>query len=230
MAAYDPKDGNLLWEAKLPSGTREDLLFEGGWIVVSCEDGMARAIRDGGREVIAVLPTPREEASYPSPKSRPLAVKGMVLFGSEGTGREFSLVELPVPGAASPHIGYRWGAREEGAEVSGAAAGSGELFLLFSNGILRRVSLAQGPRPGDRAARVLPPKEKAVGAPVVVDQTLLVASEKGLIALQRGQDENVEIWKWTAPEGMLITTGPVVAGRTVVLCSRDGRMHALRRD
>jgi len=227
VKAWDAASGALRWETRLPSGTHQPLLSARGWIVVFCEDGQARALAAGGASSITVLPTSREEGSYPPPRSRPLAAGDKVLFGPEGQSSEFSLVELPVPGAATPHIGYRWGARREGAEPSGAALSGEDVLLLFTDGTLHRASLRKGVAPGEPAVRVLPEKEKPVSGPVLAKDLLLVSSERGISALRRGATGVTEAWRWTAPAGVVLTTHPVVAGRFVLVGTRDGRVHAL---
>ena len=226
VRAYDAKSGEFRWELRLPSGTHQPVLWARGSIVVFCEDGPARALVPDG-SVIAVLPTSREEGSYPPPRARPLAAGDKVLFGPEGQGSEFSLVELPVPGAASPHIGYRWGARRESAEPSGATLSGEDVLLLFTDGTLLRASLRKGAAPGEPALRVLPEKEKPVGGPVLAGDLLLIASERGISAVRRGVAGITEAWKWTAPAGVVLSTQPVVCGRHVLVGTRDGRVHAL---
>lgn len=231
VVAWNARSGALAWRRKLPSGTRRPLAFLRGWIVAFCEDGRARTLsREDGKEVIDVLPTDREIASLPPPQFGPFAVGDKVLLALQGNGREFALVDLPLPGASSPHKGYRWGASVEGAEAVGAALDGETLLLLFGNGDLRRAGLRQGPLPGDLPVRILGEKEKPVGSPVMVDGVLYVASEKNLSALRLGPAGAREIWKWSAPPDTAIATPPVVAGKHVFLCTRDGRVHALLKD
>jgi outer membrane protein assembly factor BamB/tetratricopeptide (TPR) repeat protein len=229
MMAFDPKTGEKKWEIVLEAGTVQPLLFARGWIVATGEDGRVRAVSTDGKGVITVLPSARDESGYSPPRSRTLAVGERVLLGLEGSGQEFSLVELPVPGAQSPHVGYKWGAKSEGAEVSGACLAGDVVYLLFSNGIARRVSTRIGPRPGDLQNRVLPEKEAPVKEPAFQDGRLFVASSKGLTALKPGEAEFREEWRWL-PEGAVITTSPVAVGNLVVVGSKDGRLFALLRD
>jgi tetratricopeptide (TPR) repeat protein len=229
VMAFDPTTGEKKWEAVLEAGTVQPLLFARGWIVSTGEDGRVRALTPDGKSWITVLPSARDESGYPPPRSRTLAVGDRVLLGLEGAGQEFSLVELPVPGAQSPHIGYKWGAKSERAEVSGGCLAGDSVFLLFSNGTARKVSSRIGPRPGDLQNRVLPEKEAPVKEPAFHEGRLFVASVKGLTALKPGEDEFQEDWRWL-PDAAVITTSPVAVGTLVVVGSRDGRLFGLLRD
>jgi hypothetical protein len=226
VMAFDPASGDLKWSVKLDSGTRLPLLFARDWIVATCEDGRARAVSLDGKEVIAVLRSRSEEAGYPPPRSKTLALGGRILMGLEGTSQEYSLVELPVPGAASPHVGQKWVAGIKGAEVSGACPAGEDVFLLFSDGTAWRVSPRSGPKQGDLKARAIPEKEAPVGAPAFRNGTLFVATLGGLTAVKPGESEFLEFWKWTVDGGPPITTPPVAVGRLVLLGARDGKLFA----
>jgi outer membrane protein assembly factor BamB/tetratricopeptide (TPR) repeat protein len=228
LVAFDARTGDRQWEVKLGVNVAQPLLFARGWIVVTAEDGVVRAVSPDGTEVKRVLPSGRPEAGYPPPRSKTLVVGERVLLGLEGVGQEFALVELPVRGAADPHVGYKWGAALAGAEVTGACAAGEDLLLLYSTGALSRVSA----RLGTVSLRgpVVPPKDAPVGAPAFHEGKIFVASRTGIGAYVAGPTGLVENWRWTAPEGVVISTPPAVVGRLVVVGSRDGRVFALLRD
>jgi outer membrane protein assembly factor BamB/tetratricopeptide (TPR) repeat protein len=228
VMAFDPASGEVKWTAKLDSGTDLPLLFARAWVVATCEDGRARTLGGEGVDPVVVLPSARPLSGYPRPRSRPLAVGDRVLFGLEGAGKEFSLVELPVPGAASPHLGYKWGASLPGAEVSGACIDGDDVYLLFGSGIVWKVSSRFGPRPGDVQGKILPEKTRALGSPAAKGGTVFVAFDRGVLAVRPGAAEFAEVWNWsTGADGPPLSTSPVLLGNLVVVGTRDGKLHAL---
>ncbi len=231
VRAWDARSGRPAWRQKIPSGTRRGLAYIRGWVVAFCEDGRARTLgRGDGKEVIEVLPTEREVASLPPPQFGPTAVGDKVLLALQGAGKPFTLVDLPLPGAASPHPGHRWSALLEGAEAIGAAQDGETLLLLFGNGELRRAGVKQGPLPGELPVRLLGEKERPVGSPVLRDGVLFVSSVRNLMAVRLEAGGVREIWKWSAPEGTAIATPVVVAGKHAFVCTRDGRVLAFLKD
>ncbi len=230
VIAYDAATGEVKWEAKIEAGTAQGLVWARGWIYATCEDGRGRTLSPDGKESVLVLPSAREDAGYPPPRSRTLVVGDRVLLGLDGPGKEFSLVELPLPGTASPHIGYKWGALVPKADVSGACMAGEDIYLVFSNGTAWRVSSRVGPRPNDPKARAGAEKEMPLKEPAFQEGLLFIATDKGLTAARPGTAEFVEAWKWTCPEGDPITTAPMVVGKFVIVGSRDGRVFAFLRD
>jgi outer membrane protein assembly factor BamB len=231
VMAFDPATGEAKWTVKLDVGTRLPLLFARDWIVATCEDGRARAFSpDGKGSVITILSSKSEEAGYPPPRSRTLAIGERILMGLEGAGQVFALVELPVPGAASPHVGQKWVAGIPNAEVSGACLAGEDAVLLYSDGTAWRLSPRGGPKQGDLKAKATPEKDAPVGAPAFRGGTLFVATVGGLTAVKPGSTEWVEAWKWTVAGGPPITTSPVVVGKLVLVGARDGRLYAFFQD
>ncbi|MHC4922673.1 MAG: outer membrane protein assembly factor BamB family protein [Planctomycetota bacterium] len=240
VRAYDVKNGSMAWEVKLDSGVRLPLLFLRGRIIAPCDDGRLRAINRDGSFVVDIN-TARGGDSPVPPAGPAIAADNKVLVHHQGRAVQVSVIELPQEGSTKKeHVGYRISFPAPTANTSGIAyrslaGGGGELYQLLQDGTLRVVDMLRRATVG-KVTRVIPAVDGGaqpapLGAPAVSGDQCFVAAEDALRAFVRGRDgEFHPAWSWIAPAGDALSTGPVIVGRLVVVCTRKGRVHALRRD
>ena len=230
VKAFRAADGEPAWEVRLTAGTLRDLALVGGRIVVLCDDGTGRILSADGKEVLPLLTTSVSQPSYSAPSLGPVPAGTKVLLALGGTGREVALVEPPNPGSSGDRGSYRWGVSLEGAEPVGVVLDGESLLVVFNTGMARLATLSRGVKPGSLPFRVFGEKETALGSPAFDGGVHFQATNLSLSAFRLKGAEVEEIWKWNDSEGSALSTPLAVAGRFIVVGTRDGKLHGLLRD